>query len=176
MTQPTYRVSDLPPRLASKIAIDPVTGCWRWTRAHSPKGYGVATYQNRYWRAHRLVWTLLVGAIPDDRPQRDHGRARGCIYKDCCWPAHLEPVTNLENLNRGDWRAWHAATWGPPREAGGEARQAVTPWRDRTHCPQGHPLVPGNLRGGKRLEKGHRECLTCHRDRERERARARARR
>jgi hypothetical protein len=39
----------------------------------------------------------------------------------------------------------------------------------KTHCPAGHPLVPGNLRGGKR---GHRECLTCHRERELARRRA----
>ncbi len=30
-------------------------------------------------------------------------------------------------------------------------------------CPQGHPLIDGNLRKGKRILEGRRECLTCHR-------------
>jgi hypothetical protein len=33
----------------------------------------------------------------------------------------------------------------------------------RTHCIHGHPLTPDNLRGGKRLTAGYRECLICHR-------------
>lgn len=38
--------------------------------------------------------------------------------------------------------------------------------KDRTHCPKGHPLISGNLRA---RASGHRECLTCHRERERSR-------
>jgi 5-methylcytosine-specific restriction endonuclease McrA len=36
---------------------------------------------------------------------------------------------------------------------------------DKTHCPRGHLLAPGNLRAG-----NTRRCLTCHRERERKRA------
>jgi hypothetical protein len=145
-------LSDLPERIAAALRVDPVTGCWRWQLAKTPKGYGAAWWDGKYWRAHRLVWVLCGNAIPGDKPQLDHVRARGCLYRDCCLPDHLEPVTNIENLERGDWRRWHSAYWG-----------------GRPHCPKGHPLVPGNLRGGKRLARGHRECLTCHRERERAR-------
>lgn len=36
--------------------------------------------------------------------------------------------------------------------------------RAKTHCPQGHPYTPDNLRKNKH---GHRSCLTCHRERAR---------
>ena len=41
------------------------------------------------------------------------------------------------------------------------------------HCSKGHLLIPGNLRGGKKLAAGRLECLTCHRERELARGRAR---
>jgi hypothetical protein len=42
----------------------------------------------------------------------------------------------------------------------------------KTHCAHGHPLTPDNLRGGKRLAEGKRECLTCHRLQQERRSRA----
>lgn len=41
----------------------------------------------------------------------------------------------------------------------------------KTHCPQGHPYTPDNLRANKN---GYRACLTCHRERARRKAASKA--
>lgn len=114
-----YRIEDLPGRIATKIAVNPVTGCWEWTRSRDDDGYGQIKMGRRVLRTHRVVYELLVGPIPSDRPCLDHVKAWGCKSKACCWPAHLEPVTNAENLRR--------------------SRNIPT------HCPARHEYTPANL-------------------------------
>lgn len=38
--------------------------CWLWQGAFDPDGYGTLKYQGKSWRAHRLAWSLMFGAIP----------------------------------------------------------------------------------------------------------------
>jgi len=75
-----------------KKYIHQTDGCWIWTGAKSSNGYG------NYWNrgAHRVVYELLVGEIPENM-QLDHL----CRNRDCVNPEHLEPVTARENLLRG---------------------------------------------------------------------------
>jgi HNH endonuclease len=47
--------------------------------------------------AHRAAYIELVGPVPDGL-QLDHL----CRNRPCCNPAHLEPVTQDENMKRGD--------------------------------------------------------------------------
>ena len=103
----TYRVEDLPARLADKIQIDG-WGHWIWT-GDIYQGYGRArhevafghSYKNgkksggRTTRSHRVVYELLVGPIPDGL-QIDHR----CEVKSCCNPDHLEAVTPSVNMLR----------------------------------------------------------------------------
>lgn len=142
----TYSVFDLPERIASKIQIDE-SGCWLWTAGRQNKdGYGGVHWYGKWSRAHRVVYQLLVGDIPDGL-QLDHT----CRVRHCVNPAHLEPVTGRENVLRGDTiAAKHAA---------------------RTHCPKGHPLDGDNLVPSQ-LKLGQRSCLTCQRERQRKYNRA----
>lgn len=52
----------------NNYVIDSVTGCWDWTGATNPKGYGVITFGSRHKlrgiNAHRLSWMKHRGAIP----------------------------------------------------------------------------------------------------------------
>jgi hypothetical protein len=101
-----------------KIIIDPLTRfwsyvdkrgedeCWRWTGVHVPDGYGQFSVNYVRITAHRYAYQLLVGPIPDGA-QIDHVKARGCTFRDCVNPAHLEAVTPYENLMRSD---------GPPAQ------------------------------------------------------------
>ena len=104
--------------------VDASGDCWEW-RGAKTNGYGVinrggAGAGNE--QAHRAVWLLLVGEIPDDL-QLDHlCRNRGCVNPD-----HLEPVTAEENKRRG---------YSPPALC---ARRAV--------CDNGHPLDGRRKRG-----------------------------
>ena len=75
--------------------IDASGPCWEWQRHCNRLGYGRLRFQGRYWFAHRLMWTLLVGPIPPDL-ELDHL----CFNPCCCNPDHLEPVTHAENLRR----------------------------------------------------------------------------
>ena len=129
-------------RFWAKVAVSE-DDCWTWTAYRSPKGYGV--FGNK--RAHRVAYEMLVGPIPA-RLTLDHlCRNRGCVRPD-----HLEPVTNEENILRG------------------EAPSAKN--ARKTHCFRGHPLNGANLYVWPR--NGMRVCVACRTARERARRLRRA--
>ncbi len=95
----------LPDRLQDKISPCPNTGCWFYIgRWNSGNGYGKAAWQGVTWMFHRLVYTLLVGPIPDGAIL-DHT----CRVRCCCNPDHLEPVTHAVNTRRGEAVLFRAA-------------------------------------------------------------------
>lgn len=108
---------------------------WLWLGAVDRDGHGVCRIagDRRKRRVHRVVWEVLIGPIPDALVL-DHV----CRVRQCCNPAHLQPVTNAENVKR------RAAD-------------------DRTHCPKGHPYDEANTRY--RIKDGYvcRTCRTCDR-------------
>ena len=116
-------------------ALDGITfddGCWNWAGSLSRYGYGrIRGKPERL--AHRVVYELLVGPIPEGL-QLDHL----CRNPRCVRPDHLEPVTHRENLLRGETFA--------ARHAG------------KTHCPAGHPYDDANTYISKR---GQRKCRKC---------------
>lgn len=86
----------LPLHIRRNMAPGP-GGCWLWTRSRDRDGYGWASLHNRTYQAHRLVYTLAVGPVPAGLVL-DHL----CRVRHCVRPLHMEPVTNRENLARGD--------------------------------------------------------------------------
>jgi hypothetical protein len=121
-------------------------GCWLWTGKLDRDGYANFSVNGRRVRAHRFAYELLVGAIPEGL-QIDHVKARGCTHRHCVNPAHLEPVTNLENTLRSEnFIAQHAR---------------------KTHCQYGHEFTPENT---ETYGRGRwRRCVTCRRRRDVER-------
>jgi hypothetical protein len=110
--------------------------CWLWTGATTGYGYGqfyLGLGQRRV-RAHRFSYELLVGPIPDGLVLDHLCRVRLCVN-----PAHLEPVTQRENILRGEGTSAH------------HARQ--------THCKRGHEFTPENTY----VRRGMRTCRQCHR-------------
>lgn len=111
-------------RLRSRSEIDPDTGCWRFQGWIQPNGYGEVKFDGIKWRAHALSYDLHWGPIPKGLVI-DHVFDRGCRYRDCINPEHLEAVTNRTNILRGN------------SPAANQARQ--------THCKNGHLLAGDNL-------------------------------
>lgn len=72
-------------------------GCWVWQRMVTPSGYGRVYYRRATYAAHRFMYTIFKGPIPDNLVL-DHL----CRNRACCNPDHLEPVTISENVKRGN--------------------------------------------------------------------------
>lgn len=70
-------------------------GCWRWDGKRDPKGYGRSELNGRCISAHRVMYILLRGPIPEGL-HLDHL----CNRTWCVNPDHLEPVTPEENRRR----------------------------------------------------------------------------
>lgn len=84
-------------RFELKYCPEPNTGCWLWIGCCNPKGYGNFTYNSRTRSAHRVSYEFYVGPVPDGLTFYHKCRQRCCVNPD-----HLEPVTNKENILRGD--------------------------------------------------------------------------
>jgi hypothetical protein len=91
-------------RLISKTAFNTETGCWEWTASRTNGGYGAVRMPGIANVAHRALYILLVGEVPDDLPL-DHL----CRNKLCVNPDHLEPVTQQENNRRAGAARTHCA-------------------------------------------------------------------
>lgn len=107
-------------------------GCWEWIASRYRNGYGqLGRRAGEPQMAHRAVYELLVGPIPEGRVL-DHL----CKNKACVRPDHLEPVTQRENSRRGD--------------------KALT-----THCSRGHELTDDNVIWEHDRDTPRRRCRIC---------------
>lgn len=136
---PSPKISELE-RISGRIARAD-SGCWTWLGYKDPHGYGSAAIGGKMYRAHRILYTLVKGKIPDGL-HLDHL----CRNPSCVNPDHLEPVTAKENTARGTWHdgvmAMHQA---------------------RTHCKNGHEFTPENTIWRYKPSSGNqtRHCRTC---------------
>lgn len=130
-------------------AIEVTADCWWWLGSLDPCGYGYLFFGGRLQGAHRVVYQVIVGAIPDGLTL-DHTchtadvtceGGCNCRHRRCVNPAHLEPVERAENFRRGyeRWLAGHLE-----------------------RCKHGHEMTPENtylspVKGKRRV------CRTCTR-------------
>lgn len=113
--------------------IDRTDSCWNW-KACTQKGYGLISVDGKSKRAHRVVYELLVGKIPDGMCLDHLCRNRSCVN-----PSHLEVVSFIENVMRGE---------------SAHARNAR-----KTHCKFGHEFSEENTYI--HPIRGNRHCRIC---------------
>lgn len=116
--------------------VNKTPACWLWTAGTDAAGYGRFKVDGVAAVAHRYAYELLCGPIPDGL-QIDHL----CRVRHCVNPAHMEPVTLVENVRRGDsFSAQNAA---------------------KTYCANGHPYDEANTY---MRPDGGRGCRSCRRE------------
>jgi len=132
----TKKYKTLDERFWEYVEIGNKKECWLWTGHKLNNGYGQIKGNppaHKRHLAHRIAYTFIRGEIPHDKVI-DHL----CKNKSCVNPYHMELVSHVENVMRGN---------SP------HARNAR-----KTHCPSGHPYSGDNLRIDKN---GWRRCAKC---------------
>jgi len=95
-----------PENLLGRIEVT-ADGCVEFLGRRDRHGYGhVRAFGGDNWLAHRAMYVLMVGAIPDGLMLDHLCRNRACVN-----PGHLEPVTHAENQRRGVLARTHCK-WG----------------------------------------------------------------
>ncbi len=106
-------------RFDERIMMEPNTGCWLWTAAASPLGYGQLWNPSiqKVCLAHRIAWELYVGPIPDGLEL-----CHICDTPECCSPHHHFLGTHKENYQ--DAAKKHRLHPGKPDNRGENNGQA----------------------------------------------------
>lgn len=153
MKRGTWPRKSIEERVLSRYAVLE-NGCWEFTGGCNSAGYGVIlpNGSDNPLRAHRVVYEILVGPIPEgmDLDHLCHNSDLSCEggvtcpHRRCVNPSHLEPATRSENVTRGLQRV------------------------RGTHCSEGHEFTPTNTY----IRRNSRECCVCRRTRNRENWRA----
>lgn len=129
------RRTPVPERIERASIPEPNSGCILWLAGTSYSGYGILRIAGKQYRAHRVAYELAHGPVPDGLVLDHLCRVRSCINPD-----HLEPVTQLVNVQRGA--------------------------KNVKFCKSGHEFTPENTlvrTRGDGTQTLRRTCLACKR-------------
>lgn len=131
---------DIATRILARCGIGD-EGCWLWTGALDPHGYGrIKTPDRVSTLVHRALYAALV-----EEPTAGNHLDHLCRRRNCCNPGHLDDVDQRTNLTRGVGRIAQLAR--------------------AKHCKNGHAFTAENTG---RTGAGARYCKACNVIRQRE--------
>lgn len=80
-------------RWIARQCLETTCGCLEWQGYREKDGYGEIRYQEKMWKAHRLIWNLTYGTIPLALHVLHH-----CDNPRCLNPEHLFLGTHSDNM------------------------------------------------------------------------------
>lgn len=134
-------------RFWEKVGTHDINGCRDWTAARFQGGYGAFRLGGKQQKAHRVMWMLHYGEIPEGMLV-----CHTCDRPPCVEIGHLFLGTPQSNM---DDKVRKGRLVASPREKNGM-------WGVRkTHCKQGHPLTSDNIY----MHRDQRHCAVCRKTR-----------
>lgn len=108
--------------------------CWEWIgNVNKRTGYGKKQWYGKTVLAHRWVWEMFFGKIPEDKVINHK-----CSNRSCVNPAHLEVVTPIENFRHGN------STKLTP-EIVRAIRESEPQWGDRNRIAKKYGVTPSTV-------------------------------
>lgn len=89
----THAQRQLPSQSLFWRHIQKTETCWLWTGAQINKHYGILTFKQKNYLAHRFSWILEHGPIPKGLQV-----LHDCDHPLCCRPDHLFLGTQADNM------------------------------------------------------------------------------
>ena len=87
------RVMSVRERLDLCRKINPITGCWEWTKFRDTNGYGHIWNGTRHALVHVTAWIIYVGPVPEGK-----NILHKCDNPPCFNPDHIYPGTQKDNV------------------------------------------------------------------------------